>query len=172
VGVWGGKINNLSVYVLVEAIYKKKVFMKNILQKTVGILIVCVTVFLFNSCFYKKYLANVDPVVVAELLRLGVVPTSVAEVQQFGIPVEGSGYGTWWGYFGAVCEQGGYDLYPYAGKTVTMTSVDIKGTCQSEKIRIYVLSEEDKIACAYLTMQENLGGAPGLWPVNSEQCEY
>ena len=134
---------------------------------------VCIAVFLFNSCIYKKYLADVDPVVVAELERLGVVPTAVAEVKQLEISdLDAGGTGTWWGYFGAVCEEGGYDLYPYAGKTVTMTAVDIKGTCQDEKIRIYVLSEEDKIACAYLTFREGSSGAPGVWPINSAECEY
>jgi hypothetical protein len=124
---------------------------------------------LFNSCSNKKHLANVDPIVAAELERLSIVSTANAEITELAVPdVDTGGSGTWWGYFGPVCEQGGYDLYPYAGKIVTVTSVDILGTCDNQKIKIYVLSEEDKIACAYLSMQENLGGAPGLWSVNDD----
>ena len=142
-------------------------------QITVRTLMVCVAVFLFSSCIYQKYLADVDPVVVKELIRLGVVPTSVAEVQQREIPdLDAGGTGAWWGYFGYACEKGGYDLYSYAGKTVTATSVDIRGTCQDQKIKINVFSDENVIVCTYLTMQENLGGAPGVWPINSEQCGY
>jgi hypothetical protein len=144
--------------------------MKKILPKIVGIPMVCIAVFLFNSCIYKKYLADVDPAVVAELERLGVVPTADAKIYQYDIPEDLNEDGFY--YYTPACEQGGYDLHPYAGKTITMTSVDIKGTCQGEKIEIWVLSEDDNIACAYLTMQENLGGAPGLWSVNSEHCEY
>jgi len=144
--------------------------MKKILPKTVGILIVCVAVFLFNSCIYQKYLAKVDPAVVAELERLGVVPTAVAKVQQIEIPEDLNTDGYY--YYTPACEQGGYDLYPYAGKTVTMTSVDIKGTCLGEKITIRVFSEEDKIACAYLTFREGSSGAPGIFSVNDAECKY
>jgi hypothetical protein len=144
--------------------------MKKILPKTVGILMVCIAVFLFNSCIYKKYLADVDPAVVAELERLGVVPTAVAKVQQIEIPEDLNTDGYY--YYTPACEQGGYDLNPSAGKTVTLTSVDIKGTCLGEKITIRVFSEEDKIVCAYLTLREGSSGAPGVWPINSAECEY
>ena len=144
--------------------------MKKILPKTVGILMGCIAVFLFNSCIYKKYLADVDPAVVAELERLGVVPTAVAKVQQIEIPEDLNTDGYY--YYTPACEQGGYDLNPSAGKTVTLTSVDIKGTCLGEKITIRVFSEEDKIVCAYLTLREGSSGAPGVWPINSAECEY
>jgi hypothetical protein len=153
-------------------LYKREVLMKKILPKTVGILTVCIAVFLFSSCIYQKYLAGVDPAVVKELIRLGVVPTDVAKVQQLEIPLEEHGYLAWWGYFGEACEKGGYDLYSYAGKTVTMTSVDIKGTCLDKTIGIEVLSDGDKIVCAYLYSQENDSGSGGMFPVNSELCEY
>jgi hypothetical protein len=155
------------------ALFKKGVCLMKTFQITVRILMVCVAVFLFSSCIYQKYLANVDPAVVKELIRLGVVPTSVAEVQQREIPaLDAGGTGAWWGYFGEACEKGGYDLYSYAGKTVTMTSVDIKGTCLDKTIGIEVLSDGDKIVCAYLYWQENDGGSGGMFSVNDAECKY
>jgi hypothetical protein len=135
------------------------------------ILLACAAVFTFTSCVFKDHLANVDPAVVAELKRLSVVPEADAVIRQYELP-ENVDAGADWGLKTIVCEEGGYDLHPYAGKTVALTAVDIKGTCQGEKIKIWVVSEVDAIACAYLTVREDSSAAPGVWPVNSEQCEY
>jgi hypothetical protein len=140
-------------------------------QKILCILMVCAAVFLCNSCVEKNHLANVDAIVIAELERLSVVPEADAEIRQYELP-EDVDVGADWGLKTIVCEEGGYDLHPYAGKTVTLTSVDIKGTCQGEKIQIWVVSDKDAIACAYLTVREDSSAAPGVWPVNSDQCAY
>ncbi len=140
-------------------------------QNTLNILMVCAAVFICNSCVEKNHLANVDAIVVAELKRLSVVPEADAVIKHYDLP-EDVDAGADWGLKTIVCEEGGYDLHPYAGKTVTLTSVDITGTCQGEKIEIWVVSDTDAIACAYLTVREDSSAAPGVWPVNSEQCEY
>jgi hypothetical protein len=140
-------------------------------QNTVSIFMACAALFLCNSCIEKNHLANVDAIVIAELERLSVVPEADVEIKQYALP-EDVDAGADWGLKTIVCEEGGYDLHPYAGKTVTLTSVDILGTCQGEKIKIWVVSDVDTVACAYLTVREDSSAAPGVWAVNSEQCEY
>jgi hypothetical protein len=142
-----------------------------IFHKSLPILLACAAVIAFNSCVFKDHLAGVDPVVAAELKRLAVVPIADAVIRQYELP-EDVDAGANWGLKTIVCEEGGYDLHPYAGKTVTLTSVDIKGTCQGETIQIWVVSDKDAIACAYLTVREDSSAAPGVWPVNSQQCAY
>ena len=142
-----------------------------ILIEPARILMICAAMFFLNSCNDEDHLGNVDDVVVEELERLSVDTTADAEISEVQLPDDLDATANW-GLKAIVCEEGGYDLYPFAGKTVTLTMVDIKGTCQDEKIRIWVVSEEDIIAGAYITTREGSSMVPGVWSVNSGNCEY
>jgi hypothetical protein len=118
----------------------------------------------------EDYLSAVDDAVVAELERLSVEPTADAEIFQEELPADLGGDSNW-GLKEIVCAEGGYDLSPYAGMTVTLTGVEIEGSCQEEAIMIWVVSLDDSIACAYLTVRKASGMVPGVWAVNDDDCD-
>ena len=119
----------------------------------------------------EDYLFGVDEAVAAELERLGVEPTADAEVHEETLP-EDLGAEPQWGVVEGACEEGGYDLEPFAGQTVTLTGVEIAGSCQDAPIRAWVISQGEVIACAYLSIREGGTMTPGVWPVDSAWCDY
>lgn len=138
------------------------------LTKGLSVLMACMVVGVFVvAC--DDFLNGVDPIVVDELNRLSVQPTDDAEVSKLRLPVDlrGSGFNATVGE----CLEGGYDLLPYAGQVLTQTSVVIEGNCQDLPIKIYVLSTEEKIACAYLSVADpTIPVAPGIWSVKDPFC--
>ena len=112
----------------------------------------------------------VDEVVIDELERLSVLTTGDAEVQEISLPGELSDAN--WAIKAMVCEDGGYDLLPFAGQTLKFTAIDIEGSCEDERIKIWVVTEPSYIVCAYLTVQENSDLAPGVWSIADENCSF
>jgi hypothetical protein len=118
----------------------------------------------------NNHIENVDLEVIDELQRLAVETTADAEVQEITLPEEFNDAN--WGLKDIICEDGGYDLISYSGQTLTLTSVDIEGSCDNEIIKIMVLSEPGFVVCAYFAYRGNAPLAPGLWSVDSENCQY
>ena len=74
-----------------------------------------------------------------------------------------------WGLKALVCENGGYNLYAYAGETIYITSCNITETCKGEPLQVCVLTEADICICAYKTVRENSEMVPGIFPID-ETC--
>lgn len=139
-----------------------------ILKKILVPFIMGVAVWTVISC--DKNLSGVNDVVVAEFDRLGVQPTNSSEIKSITLP-ENLHEDAHDEFITRICDQGGYDLNPYAGQTLTLTNVNIKGRCDDRySIRVFVLSTDETIACAYFAIREGSSAAPGLWPVNSPSC--
>lgn len=140
------------------------------LTKWLSLLIVCVVFGTFVvAC--NDYLNGVDPIVIDELDRLSVQPTDDAEVSELRLPVDLEG--PMFGAAAGACLEGGYDLFPYAGRKLTRTSVAIAGNCSDYPIKIQVLSTDEKIACAYLYVADpTIPIAPGVWSVNNHNCTF
>jgi hypothetical protein len=123
---------------------------------------------LTTYCASDENLEGVDEVVRQEIERLGFETTGEATVQTVDLPSQLDDAN--WGLKAMVCQEGGYDLYFYAGETVTLTSVDITETCQGEALRLWVVSKDEDIICVYKTVREGSGAAPGVWSVYDKDC--
>jgi hypothetical protein len=121
-----------------------------------------------NCATNDEGLEGVDEVVRQEIELLGFDTTGEATVETIDLPSQLDDAN--WGLKAIVCQEGGYDLYFYAGETVTLTSVDITETCQGEPLRLWVVSKDEDIICVYKTVREGSSAAPGVWSVHDEEC--
>jgi len=112
---------------------------------------------------------EVSETVLDELESLGIKTSGDAEIMQSTLPEELNDAN--WGLKSEVCKEGGYDLDPYAGQTVTLTSFDIPQSCDGELLRVWVVTKNDVVICVYLTVREDSSAAPGVYSVNDEQCK-
>lgn len=102
-----------------------------------------------------------------ELQRLNIIVTGVASRQEMTLPVFLSGPN--WGLKKTVCEEGGYDLSSYSGKSVLLTSYPISETYNGEKLNVWIISSNDKIACVYKAVREGSSLSPGIFPASNTQ---
>ncbi len=119
---------------------------------------------------FENNLVNVDKIVIDELNHLSISTASNAIVQEITLPVEFNDAN--WGLKAIMCKDGGYDLTPFAGQVVNLTSVNIDGTCSGEEITIWIVSTSEQIAGAYISVREDSHLVPGIWPANADNCQY
>jgi hypothetical protein len=130
-----------------------------------GLCVLGLTTYCAND---NENLEGVDEVVRQEIERLGFETTGEATVQTIELPSQLDDAN--WGLKAMECQEGGYNLYFYAGETVTLTSVDITETCQGEPLTLWVVSKDEDIICVYKTVREGSSAAPGVWSVYDEEC--
>ena len=135
-------------------------------------LFVCGVVFVLIGCIDSEGepLENVGKLVVDKLETLAVETTGGITAKEIILPEKLDDAN--WGHKATVCKEGGYNLFPFSGQTVNLTSVEIEGNCSGEKIKVWVVSTSEVVACVYLTARENSHIVPGIWSINDEMCDF
>lgn len=139
-------------------------------KSLMSIIAICIAAWMSVAC-ENYFLGGVEDNVIEELERLALHPTGRAEVKEINLP-DDLDAGPNWGVKAYECREGGYDLYPYAGDSATLTSMNIMGRCSVERIKVWVVSKEDAIACVYFTVREGSTLTPGVFDVNDPNCQY
>jgi len=131
----------------------------------------CVILVVIIIFFAVVYLFALDiDVILSELKRLNIKVTSPAKQIEVQLPTELSDAN--WGLKKIICEQGGYDLYAYAGKKVSLTCFPISERYHFiEPLKVWVVSSGDKIICVYKTVNENSNMVPGVFPVENPKVK-
>ena len=75
-----------------------------------------------------------------------------------------------WGLKAAVCQQGGYDITPLAGKSICLLEQDITQRCQGNPASVSVLMDNGAVACIYKTVRKGFGATPGVYSATSPNC--
>ncbi|MGM5488329.1 MAG: DUF4830 domain-containing protein [Nanobdellota archaeon] len=94
-----------------------------------------------------------------ELDALGIETTGLKEQTTVTLPETFSDAN--WGLKQIVCEEGGYDLEPYAGQTVTLYSYGSNHYHTDEPLDVWVIAD-DRVVCVYFTAE---GLTPGVFSV-------
>ena len=93
------------------------------------------------------------------------------------LPLEFAGAN--WGLKQITCKDGGYDLAPYAGKEIIITSFSTNSvyayksicgnaTCDREEpLRIFQYISNRTVICAFFTMEKGSSMTPGIFPFSS-----
>ncbi len=115
--------------------------------------------------------ARVSDVVLEEIDRLGFVIEGEARIKAARLPGNLMA-GPPWSTITSVCKEVGYNLCPYGGELVRITSIDIAGICQGRKIKIEVILKDDIVACAFIVQRERVS-IPGAYSAkNDPSCDY
>ena len=75
-----------------------------------------------------------------------------------------------WGLKATVCQQGGYDITPLAGKTVCLLGQDITQMCQGLPASVWGLMNNGAVACVYKTIRKEFSIPPGVYAANDANC--
>ncbi len=71
-----------------------------------------------------------------------------------------------WEPLAATCSQGGYDIAPYAGKTLTFTGFPIEEVdATGIPMNVSVMTSDDTVVCVYKAVGKGSSATPGLFPV-------
>jgi len=105
-----------------------------------------------------------EAIIVAELRRLNMATGGAPEQMNVQLPSELSDAN--WGLKASVCQEGGYDLYAYAGKDVLLTSYPINQKYNNtEFLQAWVVTSGDKVVCVYRTVMDGSALTPGVFSV-------
>ncbi len=108
--------------------------------------------------------ANDRSVILSELQRLNIEVTGASKQIELELPSVLSDAN--WGLKKIICEEGGYNLSAYAGKTILFTSYPINEVWNNtEPLNVWVATSEDKIVCVYKAVRENSMVAPGIFSI-------
>ncbi len=77
-----------------------------------------------------------------------------------------------WGLKNEICQQSGYNLSSYAGKSVKLISYNIEEKYKNEPLAVWVVVSDETIACIYKTVRQDSSMAPGVFPVNNETSSW
>ncbi|OGZ64432.1 MAG: hypothetical protein A2998_00845 [Candidatus Staskawiczbacteria bacterium RIFCSPLOWO2_01_FULL_37_25b] len=160
----GNKINN---------------FFKNMNDKFILISVV-VLIIVFCAVFYFLYKQRFLPAntqnkatnyiienqneITSELKKLNITPVEKTKEMEYNLPENLSDAG--WYVKKIICEDGGYDLSPYAGKTVLLTRYSTNEVYDNtEPLDVWAVSSKGKVVCVYKTVTENSAMAPGVFSV-------
>ncbi len=137
----------------------------NILFRISMMFLMCLSMVVIVSCDSDNDSnADIDDIIIEELERRSITASSLLEVFETDLPNDLDKQADW-GVPAVVCAEGGYDLYPYEGETVTVTRYDVRGDCSEEAFRVSIISKNDAIACIYCTAIEEGGMVPGIWAI-------
>ncbi|HCC60136.1 MAG: hypothetical protein A2402_01915 [Candidatus Staskawiczbacteria bacterium RIFOXYC1_FULL_37_43] len=99
-----------------------------------------------------------------ELKKLNITAIEKTKEMEYNIPENLSDVG--WYLKKIICEEGGYDLSPYAGKTVLLTRYSTNEVYDNtEPLDVWAVSSKGKVVCVYKTVTENSTMAPGVFSV-------
>lgn len=107
-----------------------------------------------------------------ELKRISINTTGPETISSATLPSPIGGAN--WGLKQGLCEQGGYDLTPYAGKMVTLTQYPTdavyaqvnRGATSTEPLNVWIVQSDGSIACIYLAVRQGSLLIPGVFSVN------
>ncbi|MFC1510048.1 DUF4830 domain-containing protein [Candidatus Omnitrophota bacterium] len=71
-----------------------------------------------------------------------------------------------WGPITASCQETGYDLFSYAGQTLTVITYQISEVYMKEPLSVSILVKNNACVGAYIHVRENSLMAPGIFRVN------
>lgn len=103
--------------------------------------------------------------VLSELKRLNIKVVGRPKQRKMELPAALSGPN--WGLKKQICEEGGYDLAPYAGRSVLLTSYPIAEKYGDEALDVWIVSSGGRIACVYKAVRESSNMAPGIFPAKT-----
>ena len=75
-----------------------------------------------------------------------------------------------WGLKATVCQEGGYDITPLAGKPICLLEQDITQRCQGNPASVSVLMNNGAVACIYKTVRKGFGATPGVYSATDPNC--
>jgi hypothetical protein len=75
-----------------------------------------------------------------------------------------------WGLLSIVCQEGGYNLAPFAGTRVCWVAEDVTRLCEELPTTVAVLMREETVACVFLGFRPGIGSPPGVYSVTSPNC--
>lgn len=102
--------------------------------------------------------------ILSELKKLNITAIEKTKEMEYKLPENLSDAG--WYIKKIICEEGGYDLSPYAGKTVLLTRHSTNEVYDNtEPLDAWVVSSKGKVVCVYKTVTENSTMAPGVFSV-------
>ncbi len=142
-----------------------------------NIILVVVIIILVGIVSYFSFVKKSKPVVqqptptpesknsvLSELQRLNIQVTGQEKQIELELPPILSDAN--WGMKKIICEEGGYNLSAYAGKTLLFTSYPINEVWNStEPLNVWIVTSGDKIVCVYKTVGENSNAAPGIFSI-------
>jgi hypothetical protein len=132
-------------------------------QKRIGLAAAFSVVFC-GAIFLSASASDMDAIL-SEFKKLKIEVTG-SPVKQFETQLPAALTDANWGLKKMICEQGGYNLSPYAGKKVTLSCFPISEKYRSkEPLNAWVVSSGDKVACVYKAVSENSSMAPGVFAV-------
>src|SRR3989338_1553456 len=123
-----------------------------------------------STAYYIKTLTTSDPktvnsnIVLSALQRLNIEVTGQPKQVELELPSNLSDAN--WGMKKTVCEEGGYNLSAYAGKTLLFTSYPINEVWNNtEPLNVWVATSGDTLVCVYKAVRENSMVAPGIFSI-------
>jgi hypothetical protein len=150
----------LSSYILTreEAMGRKRV------------LWICTATLFIGAGLFYALAADMDAML-SELKRLK-IDVAGPPVKQFETQLPPALSDANWGLKKIICEQGGYDLSPYAGKKVSLSCFPISEKYRStELLNAWVVSSGDKVVCVYKAVRDNSSMAPGVFAVENPNAK-
>ncbi len=75
-----------------------------------------------------------------------------------------------WGLKETICQQGGYDIAPLAGKTVCLVEQGSTQLCQGAPSDVWVVMNDGAVACIYKAVRQGVMLAPGVYSVTDPNC--
>lgn len=114
--------------------------------------------------FYDKQATTSSAQLINDLLKKVEVEGKVMQSTKFTLPVTLTDAN--WGLKQIICQEGGYDLTPYAGKTVNAYSYPIREKYNGiEPLTLWVLNDGQKVICAYKAVRTGSQLTPGIFPM-------
>ena len=111
-----------------------------------------------------NYIIENQNEIMSELKKLNITATGKPEQMELQLPEILSDDN--WGVKKIACEEGGYNLSVYAGKTILLTKYSTNEIYDNaEPLDVWVVSSGEKVVCVYKTVVKNSNMAPGVFSV-------
>ena len=102
------------------------------------------------------------------MASLGLISSGVPQTSDVTLPAGLMGGG--WDVKASMCQQGGYDITPLAGKTACLLLQDITQTCDGNPSRVGILMDNGAVSCVFKAARSDFGAPPGVYPANYAGC--
>lgn len=140
------------------------------------IIIACIALyFLYKQQFFgfnvqnktNNSVAESQNAISSEFKKLNITAVEKTKEMEYSLPENLSDAG--WYLKKIICEEGGYDLSPYAGKSVLLTRYSTNEIYDNtEPLDAWAVSSKGKVVCVYKTVTENSTMVPGVFSVKDD----
>jgi hypothetical protein len=114
--------------------------------------------------FYNKQAATSSTQLIDDVLKKVEVEGKVMQSTKFTLPKTLADAN--WGLKQIICQEGGYDLTPYAGKTIDAYYYPIREKYNGiEPLSLWILNDGQKVICAYKAVRSGSQLTPGIFPM-------